>query len=113
MQNSTMMTLDCKQYLYPLKIERLKIKQKSLKASNKLRHSIYYNSFCSYLSRYADYFTKERLEGLCGDKPYEVDLLKDSYLRSIVILTLREPLGEGGNFATFFYRGIILETLSK
>lgn len=99
MQNSTMTTLDCSKYI--LRTHGYN----PIGSSRQLRAFACHNfSFCNRWYAYGELFQ---------DEFYEVDLLKDSYLRSIVILTLREPLGEGGSFATAFYRGIILELLGS
>lgn len=81
MHNSSMMVVNCEQFIP--QPQRIFPEKETLKRNCRLRYVACYNSF---------YYRQKRLHQFLNDKPYEVDLLKDSYLRSIVILALLEHI---------------------
>ena len=102
MQNSSMMVLNCEPFLPMLReIPRWK---PPLKKRDQLRYCALYNSF---------FFHQNKISNLFKNELYEVDLLEDSYFRSVVVLALRERLKIDGSFKSVFLAVKILRLLGE
>jgi hypothetical protein len=100
MQNSSMMVLNCEPFL-PMLQEMFPMKVK-VRECDRLRYVACYNSFCN---------RQLILSKVLSGEFYEIDLVGDSYLRSIVILTVQEHLKSCDNFTSVFFAGKILDLL--
>ena len=111
LKNSFMMVVDCQPYLYPLNKKFLQKKQKSLKDSNALRHFAFYNSFYLRHAEEINQLSQDTIHKLRKGEFCEANLLKEPYLRSVVVLALREHLEQEEGLAILFFSGMILDLL--
>ena len=100
LHNSLMMGVSCQSFIpQPQGIFPLK---QNINKSYWLRYAACYNSF---------YYRQRKLSKLLEGSFYEVELLKDSDLRSIVVLALLEHLETCNGFMSYLMVGKILDLL--
>ena len=99
-QNSLMMGLDCEAFIPPP--QEVPCWKAPLKKRDIFRRCAIYNSF---------FFHQKAISNLFRDEMFEVDLLENAFLRSIVISTLRGGLKQGDSLIAVLVAGKILNLL--
>ncbi|HBN22500.1 MAG TPA: hypothetical protein DD412_04615 [Holosporales bacterium] len=97
--NSSMMLVNCSKYILSAHAYNPRGSSRQLRS-----FACHHFAFCNRWHNYRKLFK---------DEMYEVDLLNDSYLRSLVVLVLHERLKEPSSFMTAFLAEKILDLLKE